>query len=81
MPTETATEFVRAVLLRNPQAKTFGDIYDAMTWAASTRSFHNLGYKELSAVGVSFALHETSRLAGLIAEVQESITMDLRRLA
>ncbi len=81
MANRIAVEFVRAVLLKNPEARTFEDIYDALTWAASTRSFYNLGYKELSMAGVSFSLNSTHKFAGLIAEVEESLRGDLRHAA
>lgn len=70
MASKIAVEFVRNVLLQNPHAQTFGDIYDALTRAATTRSFHNLGHEELHLAGISFSLHGTHHLAQLIAEVQ-----------
>lgn len=72
MASKIAVEFVRNVLLHNPDAKSFGDIYDALTRAASTRSFHNLGHKELNMAGISFSLHSTHQLAQIIDEVQSA---------
>jgi len=68
-----AIEFVRDILLQNPDAKSFGAIYDAMSRAACSRSFRNLGHEELARTGISFSLLHTSRLESLIAEVQKSI--------
>lgn len=73
MANRVAVEFVRDILKQNPHACTFGDIYDAMARAACTRSFRNLGYHELSTVGISFSLLSTNKLDKLIAEVQQSI--------
>ncbi len=72
MTRKIALEFVRDVLLQNPDAETFGDIYDALARAATTRSFHNLGHAELQLAGISFSLYGTDHLAQLIAEVQAS---------
>ena len=72
MANERAVEFVRNVLLQNPNAKSFGDIYDALTRAAATRSFQNLGHTELSLAGISFSLYGVDHLAELVAEVQSS---------
>jgi hypothetical protein len=72
MASKVAVEFVRDVLSQNPNATSFGDIYDALTRAASTRSFHNLGHTELNLAGISFSLHGMDQLAQLIAEVQSS---------
>ncbi len=66
-----AIEFVRFTLQRNPKVNTFGEIYDALAWAACTRSFHNLGYLELAQVGVSFSLLNIANLEGLILEAQK----------
>ena len=73
MSNRIAVEFVRDILTKNPGANNFGAIYDAMTRAACTRSFRNLGYTELSMAGISFSLLSFSRLEGLIAEVQHSM--------
>ncbi|GAB4463349.1 MAG: hypothetical protein Kow0031_41430 [Anaerolineae bacterium] len=79
MANKIAVEFVRNVLLQNPNAKSFGDIYDALTRAASTRSFHNLGHTELNLAGISFSLHGMDQLAQLIAEVQSTgMSQDMR---
>ena len=74
MTSKLAVEFVRNVMLQNPDAKSFVDIYDALTWAASTRSFYNLGHEELSLAGISFSLHRTQHLEQLIAEAQETFS-------
>lgn len=70
MSNKIALEFVRFVLEQHPKAEGFAAIYDAMSRTASARSFHNLGYEELSLAGVSFSLLDTSHLEGLISEVQ-----------
>jgi len=61
-----AVEFVRFVLQQNPAAGDFAAIYDAMTRAASARSFRNLGYAELTRLGVSFSLLNTTNLERLV---------------
>lgn len=66
-------EFIRYVLRQNPDAHNFTAIYDAMSRAASTRAFHNLGYEELEMAGISFSLLNTSKLEHLIVEAQKSL--------
>lgn len=66
-----AVEFVRFVLEQNPNAADFVAIYDAMSWAACARSFHNLGHEELAMAGISFSLLDTSKLEDLIAQAQK----------
>ena len=78
MANRVAVEFVRNILIQNPDASTFGDIYDAMSRAACTRSFRNLGHQELSTVGISFSLLSTNKLEQLIAEVQQSMLTEQR---
>jgi hypothetical protein len=68
-----AVEFTRYVLQQNPEADDFAVIYDAMSRAACSRSFHNLGYEELESAGVSFSLLNTNKLEHLISEAQKSI--------
>lgn len=68
-----AVEFVRYVLQQNPDADSFVAIYDAMSRAACTRAFHNLGHEELSRAGISFSLLDTSKLEGLITEARKSL--------
>ena len=41
---EIAVEFTRYVLQQNPHADDFAVIYDAMSRAACTRAFNNLGH-------------------------------------
>jgi hypothetical protein len=67
-----AVEFVRYVLQQNPHANDFALIYDAMSRAACSRSFHNLGHEELAIAGVSFSLLNTNKLERLISEAQKS---------
>ncbi|RME78452.1 MAG: hypothetical protein D6784_02370 [Chloroflexi bacterium] len=67
-----ALEFVRHVLEQNPDATSFGAIYDAMSRAACMRSFHNLGYQELARAGISLSLLNTANLERLIAEARRS---------
>jgi hypothetical protein len=67
-----ALEFVRHVLQQNPHAESFGAVYDAMSRAACSRSFHNLGHQELSKAGVSLSLLNTGNLECLITEVRRS---------
>jgi hypothetical protein len=67
-----AVEFVRYVLKQNPEADSFVAIYDAMSRTACARSFHNLGYEELSMAGVSFSLLDTNKLEHLISEARRS---------
>ena len=70
-----AVEFVRYVLEQNPNADNFVAIYDAMSRAACSRSFHNLGHEELAMAGISFSLLDTSRLEEFIAEAQKNISI------
>jgi hypothetical protein len=72
LSSKIAIEFVRFVLDQNPKARNFTAIYDAMCRTACARSFHNLGYEELSVAGISFSLLDTRRLEGLITEVLTS---------
>ena len=72
----TALEFVRYTLQNNPNADSFGTIYDAMTRAACARSFHNLGREELSLIGISFSVLATDQLECLIKEAQKSLPSD-----
>ncbi len=67
-----AVEFIRYVLKQNPDADDFVTIYDAMSRAACSRSFRNLGYEELALAGVSFSLLSTNALEALISEAQSS---------
>ncbi len=66
MSEKIAVAFVQFVLQQNPDARNFASIYDAMTRAASSRSFRNLGYAELTRLGVSFSLLNTAGLERLV---------------
>lgn len=68
-----AIEFIRHVLQQNPNVDSFVGIYDAMSRTASARSFHNLGYQELSMAGISFSLLDTGKLEHLITEARRSL--------
>ena len=68
-----AVEFIRYVLQQNPDADDFATIYDAMSRAACSRSFHNLGHEELALAGVSFSLLNTNKLESLISEAQNGL--------
>lgn len=68
-----AVEFARFVLRQNPEVDSFVGIYDAMSRTASARSFHNLGYQELSMAGISFSLLDTGKLENLISEARKSM--------
>jgi hypothetical protein len=63
-----ALEFVRFVLRQNPNATDFASRYDALTRAASARAFHDLGYRELAELGVSFSLSATGHLEEMIKQ-------------
>lgn len=76
MSNKIAAEFVRHVLQTNPHANDFGDIYDAMSRAACSRSFYNLGHEELSQAGVSFSLLAINKLEQLVTDVQHSMSKD-----
>ena len=69
---QVALGFVYFVLQQNPQMQSFVEIYDAMTQTASARSFHNLGYEELSQAGISFSLLNTDKLELLISEARNT---------
>jgi hypothetical protein len=68
---EIAIEFTRYVLEQNPHADDFAGIYDAMSRAACTRAFNNLGHAELAQAGVSFSLLNTNDLERLISEAKK----------
>lgn len=76
MSNRIAVEFVRHVLQSNPHVDNFGDIYDAMSRAACSRSFYNLGHEELAQAGVSFSLLAVNRLERLVTDVQHSMRKD-----
>ena len=71
---EIAVEFTRYVLQQNPHADDFAVIYDAMSRAACTRAFNNLGHAELAQAGVSFSLLNTNNLERLISEAQKPLS-------
>ncbi len=73
---KVAIEFVRHVIQKNPNAKSFTDIYDAMSRTACARSFHNLGHSELAMAGVSFSLLDTNKLELLIFEAQKPVSSE-----
>jgi len=68
-----ALDFVRHVLQQNPNADSFGAVYDAMSRAACAKSFHNLGHNELARAGVSLSLLNTGNLERLIAEAKRTM--------
>jgi hypothetical protein len=70
---KTALDFVRYVLQQNPNANSFGAVYDAMSRAACSKSFHNLGHHELARAGVSLSLLNTGNLERLITEVKQTM--------
>lgn len=76
--TRIALEFARHILKTNPDADDFGQIYDAMSRAACTRSFYNLGCEELALAGISFSLLATKDLERLIAEARRSLLPENR---
>jgi hypothetical protein len=69
-----AIEFVRYVLEKNPEARDFVAIYDALSRTACARAFHNLGHDELAKAGVSFSLLDTNQLESLISEAQNGFS-------
>lgn len=69
-----AIEFVRFVLKKHPEASSFAEVYDAMSRTACARSFHNLGYEELSLAGISFSLLDTNKLEIIIKEAQQTVS-------
>lgn len=71
-----AVEFVRYVLQQNPHADSFAVLYDAMSRAACSRSFHNLGHEELAMAGISFSLLDTSKLELLISEARKPVSSE-----
>jgi hypothetical protein len=70
-----ALEFTRHILRNLPADADFLVIYDAMSRAASRRDFRNLGHRELSEIGISFALTATGDLEQLIAEVRKQLNL------
>ena len=69
---QVALEFVRFVLEGQPEEANFQTIYDALSRAASGRSFRNLGHAELAQIGISFSLLETENLQALIEEAKKT---------
>jgi len=53
-PNPLALEFIRFCIAR--KGTKWPDLYDEMCRVASRRLFNNLGYSELSELGLSFAL-------------------------
>jgi len=70
---KVAVDFVRHVLQQNPNLDSFGAVYDAMSRAACSKSFNNLGHHELSRAGVSLSLLNTANLERLIAEARRTM--------
>ena len=67
-----ALEFVLSVVRQNRTAD-FADLCDAMAFAATMRTFRNMGYRELAKVGVSFSLLRRQELAALVAEARRRL--------
>jgi hypothetical protein len=67
-----ALEFAHFVLQSQPADAGFLEIYDAMSRAATRRSFRGLGLAELAQVGVSFSLLATANLEALIKEARQT---------
>lgn len=74
MVNQTALEFAQYVLKQNPKAKSFVAMYDAMSRAATFRSFRNLGREELARLGISFSLLATGTLELVIEEARMSLS-------
>lgn len=70
---QIALEFACFVLRNEPTDAGFLHLYDAMSRAASGRSFRNLGHQELAQVGISFSLLETAKLEDLIIEARKRL--------
>ena len=73
MVNKIALEFAQYVLQQNPKAKSFVAMYDAMSRAATFRSFRNLGREELARLGISFSLLATGKLEYVIEEARKSL--------
>jgi hypothetical protein len=69
-----ALEFAQYILQQNPNANNFGTMYDAMSRAASARTFRNLGREELARAGISFSLLATNKLEHIISEARRSVS-------
>jgi len=67
-----ALEFVCSVV-RQHRTAGFADLCDAMAFAATMRTFRNMGYQELARVGVSFSLLRRQQLAALVAEARRQL--------
>ena len=76
MINKIAIEFAQFILQQNPNANSFATIYDAMSRAACTRSFRNLGREELAQAGISFSLLATSKLEQIISAAQRSRSVE-----
>ncbi|GIK40392.1 MAG: hypothetical protein BroJett011_42250 [Chloroflexota bacterium] len=70
---QVALEFACFVLKKEPADSDFLHLYDAMSRAAASRSFRNLGHQELAQLGVSFSLLQTETLEHLIAEAHRKL--------
>jgi len=71
---QIALEFAQYVLKQNPKANTFVAMYDAMSRAATFRSFRNLGREELARLGISFSLLATGALEHVIEEARLALS-------
>ena len=74
MVNQIALEFAQYVLKQNPKAKSFVAMYDAMSRAATFRSFRNLGREELARLGISFSLLATGTLEHIIEEARMALS-------
>ena len=74
MVNKIALEFAQYVLRQNPKAKSFVAMYDAMSRAATFRSFRNLGREELAGLGISFSLLATEKLEHVIEEARTALS-------
>lgn len=74
MVNKIALEFAQYVLKQNPKAKSFVAMYDAMSRAATFRSFRNLGRDELARLGISFSLLATGKLEHVIEEARMTLS-------
>ena len=62
-----AREFITFCI--NRRGEQWPALYDEMCWVAGHRLFHDMGYRELSRVGLSFGLNDIENTAQIIDSV------------
>ena len=66
-----AFEFARYIASRTPRGTPWTSVYDEMCRVARSRSFHGMGYSELSSVGVSLSITGLDHICELLDRAWE----------